>query len=54
MAEPQPAGQVSAVNGVVSGLRVGTGANRMIGATLRPPVRAQGAGLMPEWEGNRG
>ncbi len=54
MAEAQPSRQVSVVNGAMPGLRAGTGANRMIGATLRPPVRVQGAGLVPEWEGNRG
>ena len=54
MAEPLPVRQVSVVNGAAPGLRVGTGANRMNGTTLRPPVRVQGAGLVPEWEGNRG
>ena len=54
MAEPLPVRQVSAVVGAVPGLRVGTVANRMIGKTLQLPVRVQGAGLVPEWEGNRG
>ena len=54
MAEAEPARQVSVVVGARPGLRVDTGANRMIDITPRPPVRVQGAGLVPEWEGNRG
>lgn len=47
MAELPPARQVSGAIGAASGLRAGAGANRMIGKTLRLPVRVQGAGLAP-------